>query len=32
MLLETGKKDKMDNKGTEESEFNNPDIDMRKAG
>jgi hypothetical protein len=31
MLLETGKEDKWDNKGTEEREFEDPDIKMRKA-
>ncbi len=32
MLLETGKEDKLDDKGTEEKEFEDPDIEMRKAG
>jgi hypothetical protein len=32
MLLETGKEDKLDDEGTEEREFEDPNIEMRKAG
>jgi hypothetical protein len=32
MLLETEEEDKLDNKGTEEREFKDPNVKMRKAG